>query len=269
MFVLSKLADIALNPGNFLLGLLVLGVLLCVFGARRSGGTLVVAVTVLCVAIAVLPVGRWVVAPLENRFPQPQLPQRIDGIVLLGGAVSIARTIAHGQVALNDMAARITETLALAQRYPDARVLISGGDAAIVPRGLAEADFTRRLLVADGLDDKRILVDTRSRDTYENAVYSKEVANPQPGQVWVLVTSANHMPRAVGSFRSVGFDVIPYPVDYDTGPDEFDFDINLAGDLQTLGWATHEWLGLADYWVRGRIAALFPGPAPISATSAR
>ncbi len=166
------------------------------------------------------------------------------------------------------MAERVTGTLALALRYPDAKVLISGGDSAIVPRGLSEADATRRLLVEDGLDPRRILAETRSRDTYENAVYSKELAQPQPGQIWVLVTSANHMPRAVGCFRAVAFDVIPYPVDYDTGPDAqaiFDF----AGNLRILGWATHEWIGLADYRLRGRIAALFPGPAPISAASAR
>ena len=83
----------------------------------------------------------------------------------------------------------------------------------------AEAAATRGCSSRDGLDARRILVETRSRNTYENAVYSKELAQPQPGQIWLLVTSANHMPRAVGCFRAVGFDVIPYPVDYDTGPD--------------------------------------------------
>jgi len=268
MFIVAKLADAVLMPGNLLVELLVLGVLLVAFGARRTGRTLVVAVTVLCVALTLLPVSQWVITPLENRFPQPELPAHIDGIILLGGAVSIGRTIAHNQVALNDMAGRITETLALALRYPDAKVLISGGDAGIVPRGFSEADATRRLLVEDGLDEHRILAETRSRDTYENAVYSKELAQPQPGQNWVLVTSANHMPRAVGSFRAVGFDVIPYPVDYDTGPDMSIGD-DFAGDLRVLGWATHEWIGLVDYRLRGRIAELFPGPAPISAVSAR
>jgi uncharacterized SAM-binding protein YcdF (DUF218 family) len=266
LFVLSKIFDTVLLAGNLLLLLLVLGVLLSAFGARRAGWGLVVTVTILGVAIAVLPVASWVGAPLEERFPQPLLPQRIDGIVLLGGAVSIGLTLAHHQVALNEMADRITETLALAERYRDAKVLISGGDAALVPRGLTEAQATRTLLVADGLDAGRIVIEDRSRNTYDNALESKAVANPQPGQVWVLVTSANHMPRAVGCFRAVGFDVIPYPVDYATGPDH-ELHLDLAGSLRALGWEIHEWIGLVVYRVEGRTDALFP--APISATSAR
>ena len=267
-FVLAKLADIMVQPGNLLVLLLALGVLLFASGARRLGSALVVAVTLLSVAVMVLPLGGWVSAPLERRFPQPDLPPRIDGIILLGGAVNVGLTVANGQVALNDMAERITESLALALRYRDAAVLISGGDASLIPQGFTEAAATRSLLVADGLDARRILIDDRSRNTYENAVYSKAVANPQPGQNWILVTSANHMPRAVGCFRHVGFEVIPFPVDYNSSANAY-FSGNFAGDLRTLGWATHEWLGLLAYRLTGRIDALFPGPSPISAISAR
>ena len=268
VFVIAKLFEILMQPGNLLVLMLALGVLLLAFGARRSGMALVVAVTIVCVAIMVLPLGEWASAPLERRFPQTELPPRIDGIILLGGAVSLPLTRANGQVALNDMAERITETLALAHHYPDAVVLISGGDGSLVPKGLTEAAATRSLLVADGLDARRILVEDRSRDTYENALDSKAVANPQPGQNWVLVTSANHIPRAMGCFRQVGFDVIPYPVDYNSGTNPY-FGGNFASDLRTLSYAAHEWMGLVFYRLAGRTDALFPAPAPISAMSAR
>jgi uncharacterized SAM-binding protein YcdF (DUF218 family) len=266
VFVFAKLFEIVMQPGNVLVLLLALGVLLAALGARRAGWALIVAVTIGCVAIMVLPLGEWVSAPLERRFPQPDLPPHVDGIILLGGAVNIGLTQANGQVQLNDMAERITETLALAQRFRDAKVLISGGDASLIPKGLTEAVATRSLLVADGLDPGRILMEDRSRDTYENAVYSRAVAEPRPGQNWVLVTSANHIPRAIGCFRRVGFDVIPYPVDYNSGTNAF-FGDNFASDLRTLGGATHEWIGLVAYRLMGRTDVLFP--APSSATSAR
>ena len=138
------------------------------------------------VAVMVLPLGEWASAPLEHRFPQPELPQRVDGIIVLGGAVSLGLTKANGQVALNDMAARLTETLALARRYPNALVLLSGGDAALVPRGgLTEAAATRSLLVADGLDASRVLIeDPLARYLRERALFEggrQPAAGPELG----------------------------------------------------------------------------------------
>jgi uncharacterized SAM-binding protein YcdF (DUF218 family) len=175
--------------------------------------------------------------------------------------VDLGRTIANGPVALNGMAERLTETLALAHRYPDAKVLISGGDGRLTPKGLTEADATSSVFVADGLDPRRIMLEGASRDTYENAIYSKSVARPRADQIWVLVTSANHMPRAVGCFRRAGWDVIPYPVDYTGGP--AGIGLNFDGGLRVLDDALHEWIGLVAYRLLGRTDALFPAPSPI------
>jgi uncharacterized SAM-binding protein YcdF (DUF218 family) len=265
LYVFSKLFEMVAAPGNLLVLLLALGVVLFALGARRWGGTLVALVTVAFVAIMVMPVGQWVAEPLERRFPQAHLPDHVDGIILLGGAVNILLTKVNGQVKLNAQAERITETLALARRYPDATVLLSGGDPMLVPIGLTEAAATQTLLVADGLDPRRIRLEDRSRNTWENAVYSKEVAQPKDGQVWVLVTSANHMPRAIGCFRQVGWSVVPDPVDYNTGP-RMIYSTNFAGDLRVLGDAAHEWMGLVAYRLLGRTDAFLP--APSSATSA-
>jgi uncharacterized SAM-binding protein YcdF (DUF218 family) len=259
LYLFTKLIEIVIQPGNVFVMLLTLGMVLLVVGARRAGLALVVIVTLVAVAIMVLPLGEWASAPLEHRFPQPELPQRVDGIIVLGGAVRLSLTAANGQVALNDMAERLTETLALARRYPTALVLLSGGDPALVARGITEAAATRALLVADGLEAGRVLIEDRSRDTYENALYSKAVANPQPGQNWVLVTSANHIPRAMGCFRRIGWDVIPYPVDYNSGTNEL-VGGNFALDLRLLDWAIHEWIGLVAYRLMGRTDALFPAP---------
>jgi uncharacterized SAM-binding protein YcdF (DUF218 family) len=260
LFVVSKLVDIAIDPGNLLVLFLALAALLLALGRRRAGERIVIGVAVAALAVAILPVNEWVGAPLENRFPQPTLPAHVDGIVLLGGAVRVEMSNLRHEVTLNALGERITATVALARRYPDAPVLLSGGDAALIPRPrIVEAALTKTLMVSLGVDPGRIIVEGRSRNTWENALYSKEAAHPASGQVWLLVTSANHMPRAVGCFRKVGFPVLPYPVAYTTGsPFGLSFDLNAA--LGPLGDDLHEWLGLVAYRLLGRTDALLPGP---------
>ncbi|HUB96968.1 MAG TPA: YdcF family protein, partial [Stellaceae bacterium] len=246
LYDVTRILEVLTQPGMLLVAILALGVLFFVLGLRRFGGGVVIAATVLLVAASILPVGKWAAAPLERRFPEPQLPAKIDGIILLGGAVNIGATLVHGKVSINPTAGRLTDTLILAHRYPDVPVVISGGDPSIEPLGLAEADATRTLFTEIGLDPHRIVVENRSRNTYENAVFTKELVNPKPGQVWVLVTSAMDIPRAIGCFRHVGWDVLPYPADYHVIPGAW-LSPTLEGNLGQLNWALHEWEGLVAY----------------------
>ncbi|WP_244400829.1 YdcF family protein, partial [Aurantimonas manganoxydans] len=139
-----------------------------------------------------------------------------NGIIVLGGAFDtrVART--RGMNELNDAADRVTAGMELAQRYPKAKLLFSGGVAALLEEDIPETEAAEALYRGLGLAPDRLLLDGRARDTFENAVFAKELAQPKPGEVWVLVTSASHMPRAVGCFRVAGFDIVPYPVDYRT-----------------------------------------------------
>ena len=260
VFIASKLFWAVGAPGNLLLLLLLLGLVAALRSWRRRL-RLVSAAALALLAVAALPLGIWLIRPLEQRFPVPELPAHIDGIIVLGGAVDPDRSRPHGEVALNEAAARITETVVLARRHPEAKILLSGGDASILPRAGAEmeADATRRLMVELGVPEERILVEDRSRNTYENAVDSLALAAPKPGQVWLLVTSAAHMPRAVGCFRKVGWDVLPYPVDFRSLPQP-PFDFSLAGHLGVLELAAKEWVGLVAYHLLGRTSALFPAP---------
>jgi len=259
-FVASKLFWIILEPGNLLLILLVLGLLRMAATRRRKGMLLASFAGLALAAITVLPLGQWAIAPLEMRFPAPRLPDRVDGIILLGGAVDPVLTLAHGQVALNEAGDRITETFILAKRYPDSRILLSGGNGRLLPVGMSEAKTTEDLLVEMGVDEHRLVIEDRSRDTYENAVFSKEVADPKTGETWILVTSAAHMPRAVGCFRHAGWEILPYPVDYQpNGRWRFDY-LDLGGSLVLFARAAHEWLGLASYYLTGRIDTFFPAP---------
>ncbi len=259
-FVASKLLWAVLVPGNLLLLLLLAGLFQLVRSRRRRGLALALLAALLLLTVAVLPVGQWAAAPLEERFPIPAIPARLDGIIVLGGAVEPEVTYAHGQIALNDAAERITEAVVLAQRHPEAKLLLSGGDAALLPRvGGTEAEVMRAILVEMGVAPERLLLEDRSRNTFENAALSRALAQPKPGETWLLVTSAWHMPRAVGCFREVGWDVLPYPVDFHTEAAPH-ADFALAAHLSLLDLVAKEWAGLVAYRLLGRVDTLFPGP---------
>ena len=259
-FVASKLLWAITAPDALLLLLLLAGLFRLARSRRQRGFPLTMLAALLLLTVAVLPVGQWAVAPLSDRFPIPVVPAHLDGIIVLGGAVEPALSRAHGQIAFNDAAERITVALALARRHPEAKLLVSGGDASVLPRaGGDEAGLMRALFVELGVAPERLLVEDRSRNTFENAVLSRALAQPKPDEVWLLVTSAWHMPRAVGCFRHVGWEVLPYPVDFrtETVPRP---GFALAGHFGLLDQAVKEWLGLLAYRLLGRIDTLFPAP---------
>ena len=149
----------------------------------------------------------------------------------------------------------------LARRYPAARIVYSGGNGSLFG-GTPEAPAAAALLETFGVPKARLIVEDRSRNTFENAVYSKALVVPKPGERWLLVTSGYHMPRSIGAFRKAGFDVEAYPVDYRTGgPRDLlvPFD-DVSGGLRRTDTAAREWIGLVAYWLSGQSSALFPGP---------
>ena len=150
--------------------------------------------------------------------------------------------------------------------YPKARIVYSSGNAALFPKAPPEADFVLPLWESFGIARDRVMLETRSRNTAENAAFTKALVKPKPGEHWLLVTSALHMPRAIGCFRRVGFPVEAYPVDWTTLPR-----LSLVGllpslksgrGLRQLDNAAHEWIGILAYWLTGRTSSLLPGPVP-------
>jgi uncharacterized SAM-binding protein YcdF (DUF218 family) len=261
MFVVSKLLGPFTDPGNLTLLALVVGAVLLFTRARRFGRGLIVATAAILVLIAALPVGDFLLIPLENRFPAAPLPDKVGGIVVLGGQVRQLITAARGRPTLAGSAERMTAFVALARRYPDARLVFTGGSASLEHPELKEAPVARAFFVQQGIDVARIVFEDRSRNTWENALYTKQAMAPAPGETWLLVTSANHMPRAYGCFARVGWKVFPFPVDYlTTGRYEFTPGLSLAGGLARLELAVHEWLGLAVYYAAGFSDSPFPGP---------
>lgn len=263
LFAASKVFWLFARPNTFALFLACLGAGFLLAGRRWARWPLLLGLGWF-VAVLFTPLSTWLTLPLEDRFPRPaEAPARVDGVVVLGGAVDQFLTDARGIPALNGAAERMTETVALSRRFPRARILFTGGSGRLASDGLAEAEVARRLFASLGLEGDRVAYEDRSRNTWENAVESLALARPAPGEVWLLVTSASHMPRSVGSFRRAGFEVRPWPVNYSTAPGGRGwFEPPFSARLGQAEWAVREYVGLLAYRLLGRTDALFPAPRP-------
>jgi uncharacterized SAM-binding protein YcdF (DUF218 family) len=261
---LSKTVGLFAVPSNLIIALGVVGLLLLRTRWVRTGRRLIAAALLLIVLLGILPVGTALTLALEQRFPRWQdtgIPPH--GIIVLGGAISPGTSAARGAIVIGEAAERVTEVAALARRYPEARIVFSGGNANLVLDGPPEAVFAARLFESFGIAPTRVLLESRSRNTAENARFAKTMLDPKPGERWLLVTSATHMPRAIGCFRAADFPVEAYPVDWHTKGvgDLLLLSPPLAG-LAATDMAVKEWVGLVVYWLTGRSSALFPGPEP-------
>ena len=262
-YLLGKYLFLVLRPSNLLLLLGLLG--LVGLARRRAWGVALVAVSLLALAVAtLLPLGNWATLPLEQRFAAPAAePACVDGVVVLGGGVSAAVTRARGQPTFGDTMERVAAVAEFARRYPRAKVLYTGGIGWTGgPGDLSEAEVVGRFLTSQGIAPGRVILEDQARSTRENALNSLPLAQPKAGECWLLVTSASHLPRAVGVFRAAGWpEMTPWPVDYRTTGALALGGVPIMSDrLSELDLAAYEWYGLIYYRLLGYTDALFPGP---------
>ena len=246
-YVFSKTVGFFAVPSNAIAFSGVIGLLL-MFGKHARWGRRLLGISIaLLVACGLLPVGAAMTVPLEERFP-PWHGSGIapTGIIILGG-LSPERIIAGAELALE---------------YPKARILAVGGNSNLLIDEPPEAELIRQLLGRGGVSTERIELERQSRNTAENAIFSKKVVDPRPGDRWLLVTSALHMPRAMGAFRQAEFLVEAYPVYWGrpNRDDLFLLSSSISDGLHKVDAASREWIGLVYYWTMGRIPDLFPSP---------
>jgi uncharacterized SAM-binding protein YcdF (DUF218 family) len=262
-FVISKLFWALAEPYDFLLILGVLGVVLS-FGPWRSWGNWLCVISLALFAfLSFTPLGSTLLRPIEDRFPLPGANLATPtGIIVLGGALDEDLTAARHEPIMMQFGARLTEGAILARRFPKARLIFTGGSSSLRPSGADEATGVRALWLGLGVDPARMTFETKSRNTWENALFTRALIQPKPDETFVLVTSAWHMPRAMGVFRKLGYKVTAYPTDYMTFGDDRDFfSLGLgAGQLVMFQYALHEWIGLTAYHFTGKTSAWFPAP---------
>lgn len=262
-FAVSKILGFFVIPSNAVVILCALGALLLTTRFRKAGSRILAVGVVSLLVLGYSPLCNVLMLPLSERFPAWSAAGRVpDGIIVLGGAIDPERSHARGSLEMDAASERIMAMLQLARRYPSARIVFSGGSANLIETPVPEAPIAGDLLEDFGTARQRIVLESQSRTTAENAIFTRDLVLPKPGERWLLVTSAFHMPRSIGAFRKAGFEVEAYPVDWRTRGwrDATEFSMNLSAGLARTDVAVHEWIGLIAYWVTGRSSELFPGP---------
>jgi uncharacterized SAM-binding protein YcdF (DUF218 family) len=299
-FPVSKIFWLIAEPVAALVLFAGVGVALAFTRWARTGRRLAAVAVLGLLVILFTPLGAALLRPLEDRFPPPldhddfatnrsKIMNVIDsnslerdaggkvlntfphpapdlpaptGIIVLGGGLEASKSEARGQPILDDDGMRLIAGLQLARRYPTARLIFSGGTGSLFEQTSGEAPFVRKFWLDLGGPADRMSFEGKSRNTWENALFARNLAQPKPGDTWLLVTSAWHMPRSMGIFRRLGFKVIAYPVAYRTFGDDRDWwlPVNAPDRISELDLAIREWVGLLAYRLTHKTNALFPAP---------
>ena len=254
-FPLSKIGFLLVQPISQIAGLLVLGLLMRGLGWRR---TAIAAFSLAALAIALYGytnIGRVALQPLEARYAQRTDRAGFDGIILLTGGMNSSVNRVRKGIELGESGDRLVEALALLQANPDARLVISGGNAGLLEPSESETIAAKRFFERFGMEPGRITLEDRSRNTAESA---GELAAMFPGGLsgrWALVTSAFHMPRSMALMEKAGLAVEPWPSDFRTdGATRFGLaPADTAANMAQASLAIREWLGLFVYDLTGRI----------------
>ena len=254
MFILAKLLDVVTQPLAWVALLLISGLIVQRWRARLGQ-------RLLWAGLAALLLQGWTPLPnallhaLETQHPAPEHIDfsRYESVIVLGGALDSAYVWeGHDEPALNGAAERMTAGVALLRRAPHLRLLFTGGEGELFGSHLSEAERARRFYADQGVDTTRVIFESASRSTHENAVLSAQLPGMDRTRPWLLLTSAWHMPRALATFNKAGWNVTPWPADYRTGATTPWYAYSLAGSAAQWQTALHEILGLWVYRWTGR-----------------
>ncbi len=270
-FFSAKVLWFFLQPSTVAALSIAVGFVLAARGARlrRIGLGLGAFGVVLLLVGGFSPLANILLLPLETRFPAQKaksLEYPVDGIIILGGFEDFGAGTDQPGLPINEAGERLTEGVRLARLNGTAKIVFTGAVIWGLDASTSLADQVGDFFEDMGISRDRIVLEDKARDTFENAVMTKALVSPEPGERWLLVTSGFHMPRSVGVFRKAGFDVIPYPVDQRLrgAEDVWSGFGRLSSGLLRLDVVVREYVGLLAYWLTGRTDELFPAPDPSS-----
>lgn len=184
---------------------------------------------------------------------QLEAVEQADAIVVLGGGLNLPLP-PRTETELNGSGDRIVYGVRLLLSNKAPILMVTGGNVFPQPGYLTEAEYTKYMILPWGVQEEQFLMETASRNTWENAVYSWRMLSPKKVTRVILVTSAFHMPRSVGSFKKAGFEVVPAPVDFNgmmmNQPTVLKW-LPDSGALARTSMVIREYLGLWVYKLRG------------------
>ncbi len=265
MTILKDLLDFVTTPSTLFLLLGCVALVALLLQWRRS------AITCLTVSLSgfllfgFTSLSEVLIAPLVTRFPPVDLTQAAPpfGIIVLGAGLNEAHANFNGALMELENGGEAIPTVAiLAQRYPNAKIILSGGTGTNYPASpLRATDGMRRILLEFGVAEDRLIIDPNSPTTSARARNTLDLVGDDQAEIWWAVTPAHRMPRLIGAYRKLGFEPTPYPIDFKWIP-PFDpsFFYDFTNGLKLTDAGAHEWRGLLFYYLTDKIDDLFPKP---------
>ena len=242
-------------PLGVVLFLSLVALLLVLRGMKKTAaGLIALAFVILWVGSTPI-VAHHLYLNLESRYPAKPFDKipRVDCIVVLGGVVGPPLP-PRLEIEFHEAIDRVYKTAELYRKNKGETVIVKAGNQPWSESSWAEAELIRDLLVEWGVSSDSIMLEGSSRNTRENAMYSRNIINAISCVDTVLVTSAAHMPRAVAAFKSVNVEVIPVPVDFRVVNKNRISAMSFLPSAQALAMTSdgiREWIGRVMYDLQG------------------
>ena len=253
-FYLSKILWLIVNPFNIFILITLFTMFLYFINSRRLSLIIYLINFIFIALISFLPIGSYLTYIIEKEFhTNTKIPERVDGILILGGATNPLLFKEFDQISLNGSAERLVESVMIIRKFEKAKVIFSGGSGIVNRSDLGHSQVAKLFYKKMGVDINKIFFEDKSRNTHENIIYSKKIAKPKKNENWLLITSAFHMKRALLIAEKNNWKFIPYAVDF-KNIKEFKLtpNLNLLSNLNSFQSGLHEWLGLVSYYLMGR-----------------
>jgi len=259
MYFISKFIWLIFSPLNFLAILLIISFFFKVIKIKIFSRIFFIISLFFFILVGVFPTGNLLLFKLEQQYQTPSMiPDKIDGILILGGSTNVGLTILHEQVSFNDAGERLTESANTIRKHNPKKIIFSGGTKKQTFDS-SHSYVAKRFFSEIGVDTNKIIFEFKSRNTYENILFSKKIAKPKKDENWLLITSSFHMNRAINVAEKLNWQFIPYPVDFRTGKSFTSFkpSFRLLDNFNYFDLASHEILGLISYYILGRSIKVF------------
>jgi len=206
-FMLKKSVGNVLLPLPFLLLLMAVGILLLWFSRWQKSGKIIISTSwLVLLLISLQPVADRLLLPVESHYPTWNGSQKVDYIVVLGGGYTYNSAWAPSSNLLNNSLPRVTEGVRQWRRNPQATMIFTGAAAGHNPK--SNAWVAAQVAESLGVPSSHIHTLDQPKDTAQEAQAVSALIGHQP---FLLVTSANHMPRAMRFFQQAGLDPTPAP----------------------------------------------------------
>ena len=259
MYFISKFIWLFFTPLNFIILLLTVGLLFNLINKKLLSKIFYIFSLMYFILVGVFPTGGLLLFKLEQYYQSPPIiPNNIAGILILGGPTSVGLTVAHNQVSFNEAGERLTESVKIINKYNPEKIIFSGGSQKQTFND-SHSYVAKKFFSEMGIDVSKINFEFKSRNTYENILFSKQIAHPKKNEKWLIITSSFHMKRTMNIAEKIEWDFIPYPVDFRSGKKLTSFkpSFDLLENFNSFNLAFHEIVGLITYYILGRTNKIF------------